>query len=94
VLEQFYAGVFDWQVDRKGPGYALLNTPEGTPDGAISEAEAAGIVIGIVVPDLEEALDKVLRAGGQIVMPVTDNGWVRKAQVADPAGNRLTLIAA
>jgi predicted enzyme related to lactoylglutathione lyase len=26
------------------------------------------------------------------VMPVTDNGWVRKAQVADPAGNIITLI--
>jgi hypothetical protein len=23
---------------------------------------------------------------------VTDNGWVRKAQVRDPAGNILTLI--
>jgi hypothetical protein len=30
--------------------------------------------------------------GGDVVMPVTDNGWVRKAQVRDPAGNILTLI--
>ena len=25
-------------------------------------------------------------------MPPTDNGWVVKAQVRDPAGNTLTLI--
>jgi hypothetical protein len=25
-------------------------------------------------------------------MPATDNGWVHKAQVRDPAGNLLTLI--
>jgi hypothetical protein len=28
-----------------------------------------------------------------VVMPATDNGWVVKAQVADPAGNLVTLIA-
>ena len=32
------------------------------------------------------------RLGGEVVMPPTDNGWVVKAQVRDPAGNVLTLI--
>jgi len=27
-------------------------------------------------------------------MPATDNGWVTKAQVSDPAGNLVTLIQA
>jgi hypothetical protein len=27
-------------------------------------------------------------------MPPTDNGWVTKAQVTDPAGNIVTLIQA
>jgi hypothetical protein len=27
-------------------------------------------------------------------MPPTDNGWVVKAQIRDPAGNLLTLIQA
>jgi predicted enzyme related to lactoylglutathione lyase len=45
------------------------------------------------VPDLLLAIEKALQAGGTLVMPATDNGWVRKAQVCDPAGNMLTLIA-
>jgi predicted enzyme related to lactoylglutathione lyase len=30
--------------------------------------------------------------GGKVLLPKTDNGWVKKAQIADPAGNALTLI--
>jgi predicted enzyme related to lactoylglutathione lyase len=30
--------------------------------------------------------------GGTVLMPPTDNGWVVKALVADPAGNALSLI--
>ena len=38
-------------------------------------------------------LDQVAgRAGGAVVMEPTDNGWVTKAQVTDPAGNVVTLI--
>ena len=31
-------------------------------------------------------------AGGTVLMPPTDNGWVTKAQIQDLAGNVLTLI--
>jgi predicted enzyme related to lactoylglutathione lyase len=37
-------------------------------------------------------LAQVDALGGAITMPATDNGWVRKGQVRDPAGNILTLI--
>ena len=45
-------------------------------------------------PDLAAAIAAAEAAGGSVVMPPTDNGWVVKAQVADPAGNRVSLIAA
>lgn len=45
-----------------------------------------------MVPDLDAALARIGSVGGGVVMPATDNGWVRKAQVRDPAGNVLTLI--
>jgi uncharacterized protein len=44
------------------------------------------------VPDLDAAVDSAAKLGGTVVMPPTDNGWVVKAQVTDPAGNTLTLI--
>ncbi len=91
-LAPFYAEVFGWQIAPRGPGYAQLQTPAGSPDGALVEQPDAAITIGIVVPDLAKALNQAEATGGRVEMPVTDNGWVRKAQVRDPAGNLLTLI--
>ena len=81
-------------MDARGPGYALLHTPGDSPDGAVVEAENGGLTIGIVVADIDAAVAAAVARGGAVVMPPTDNGWVVKAQVADPAGNRLSLIAA
>jgi predicted enzyme related to lactoylglutathione lyase len=92
ALHDFYAGVFGWGIDEKGPGYALVETPEGTPRGAIVEAQDAALTIGVVVPDIEAALAASIRHGGDVAMPTVDNGWVRKAILVDPAGNRVTVI--
>ena len=88
----FYADLFGWTLDPKGPGYALVTTPDGGPNGAVMEAETPGLTLGIAVTDLDETLAKVDAAGGRIVMPATDNGWVKKAQISDPDGNTVTLI--
>ena len=72
---------------------SLVGTPAGAPDGAVLEADEKSITIGVVVPDLDRAIADAEARGGQVVMPATDNGWVVKAQVADPAGNLVTLIA-
>ncbi len=92
-LRTFYADALGWTVDVKGPGYALVTTPDGSPNGAIAEHEEASLALGIGVTDLDAAVADVERLGGQVLMPPTDNGWVRKALVTDPAGNRLSLIA-
>lgn len=92
ALQNFYQGVFGWQIMQKGPGYALVETPAGTANGALNEAEEAGISIGIVVADIEAALGEAVKHGGSVTMPVVDNGWVRKATLADPAGNQITVI--
>ena len=41
ALHAFYAGVFGWEIDVRGPGYALVRTPEGAPDGAVVESDRA-----------------------------------------------------
>lgn len=94
ALQRFYEGVFGWQVAPQGPGYALASTAEGTPNGALIEAETADITIGVVVADLAATLEEVVAHGGLVAMPVVDNGWVKKATLADPAGNRVTVIQA
>lgn len=91
-LGDFYSSVFGWRVETKGPGYALVKAPDGTPSGALIEEDDPSLTIGVVVNDLDTALQKATSAGGKVLMPKTDNGWMTKAQVCDPAGNRITII--
>ena len=91
-LRNFYSAVFGWEVVPQGPGYATVATPEGSPNGALVETPKASLTIGVVVPDLDKTLALAAAQGGTVVLPRTDNGWVKKAQVADPAGNVMTLI--
>ena len=92
ALQAFYSGLFGWLATPKGPGYSLLETPEGSPNGAIVEADSPALTMGIVVPDLNAVIEAATRHGGAVVMPVTDNGWVKKAMLRDPAGNVVTVI--
>ena len=92
-LQDFYAGLLGWKVEPQGPGYALVETPGGLR-GSLVDAEAPLLTLGVAVPDLDAALADAARRGAEVVMPATDNGWVVKAQVRDPAGNLITLIQA
>jgi len=92
ALISFYQHVFGWDLRPMGPGYTLVETPPGSPNGAIRGAERAELTIGIGVDDLEASVAAATKGGGSIVMPATDNGYVHKAQIADPAGNLITLI--
>jgi predicted enzyme related to lactoylglutathione lyase len=94
ILREFYAAVMSWSVQSQGPGYALIETGGVGPNGAIVETEEASITIGLAVADLGATLADAERRGGTIIMPATDNGWVVKAQIKDPAGNFITLIQA
>jgi predicted enzyme related to lactoylglutathione lyase len=89
-LSAFYRGVFGWEIEERGPGYSQVETP--SIRGALVEVPEASLTLGVVVDDLDVALIEAVSAGGAVVMPATENGWVRKAQVADPVGNVLTLI--
>jgi predicted enzyme related to lactoylglutathione lyase len=90
-LHHFYSGLLGWNVQPQGPGYALVDTPGGLR-GAITDADQAAVTLGVAVPDLATALRHAQDLGGSVFMPPTDNGWVVKAQIKDPAGNLLTLI--
>jgi predicted enzyme related to lactoylglutathione lyase len=90
-LRTFYERSFGWTIKPMGPGYALAETG-AAPRGAIAEAPESSITIALGVADLDAYLAAVVANGGTVVMPATNNGWVTRAQVTDPAGNRLTLL--
>jgi predicted enzyme related to lactoylglutathione lyase len=93
ALGDFYRSVLGWEPQPQGPGYRLLRTPEDGPNGALNEADTPAVTLGVAVDDLDRAIAAASASGGSVEMPSTDNGWVVKAQVRDPAGNLLTLIA-
>lgn len=92
-LSKFYTELFGWSIGDRNEGYAQVETG-GDLQGGLVESESTGINFGIQVDDLQNALDQATLLGGTVVMPATDNGWVIKAQVQDPAGNLLSLIQA
>lgn len=70
----FYAKVFDWQVQKwEGPqDYWLLQTGEGQGiDGGLMkrQPEFPGTVNSIDVPSVDEFSEKVTASGGRVVMP-------------------------
>lgn len=91
-LQRFYGELLGWGIDEKGPGYALVETPEGSPNGAIVASGAPSLALGVGVADLDAAVAEAVRLGGEVLSPPVDNGWVKKALVTDPAGNKVALI--
>lgn len=90
-LVAFYGDLLGWPTARRGPGYTLVKPPQGT-SGAIVEGPEARVTLGVSVEDLDAAVARAAELGGTVVMPATDNGWVVKALISDPAGNLLSLI--
>ena len=91
-IGDFYTKIFGWTIESKGPGYSIVKTPDGSINGGLTQSETTHISFAVAVSDLDKSLTDVTNAGGKIVLPKTDNGWVTKAQVLDPAGNHITLI--
>ncbi len=92
ALVAFYHHLLGWPTDSQGPGYTLVR-PEGGPTGAIAESPESRVTLGVTVTDLHATVARAAELGGQILMPPTDNGWVTKASICDPAGNTISLIA-
>lgn len=59
----------------------------------IVESPENRVILGVTVTDLHATVARAAELGGRILMPPTDNGWVARALIGDPAGNTLPLIA-
>jgi predicted enzyme related to lactoylglutathione lyase len=73
---QFYESIFGWKFMKwEGPmEYWMITTgPEGTPgiDGGLSRREGSDnrVTNTVEVDSIDQALEKILKAGGKIVQP-------------------------
>jgi len=87
-LREFYAEVFDWQIDATS---AVPASSTGGLRGGLRDDPAEKILY-LGVPDIDAALARIEAAGGVAIVPRTVvPGVVTYALFLDPAGNRLGL---
>jgi predicted enzyme related to lactoylglutathione lyase len=86
----FYASAFGWGFTDFGPTYAGF---EGAGlDGGLAEDEAdvaRGPLVILKTDALEDALERVVAAGGEVTVPIFDFPGGRRFHFRDPAGNEL-----
>ena len=88
-LIDFYVKIFGWTFEKWGPmDYWIIKTGEGPGiDGGLGK-EKAPSVITIDVPDVDDYLGKITKAGGIVVTPkMTIPGVGYLAFFKDPQGN-------
>ncbi len=96
ALRDFYADLFGWQMSAYpgSPPYATVDTGrDGAIGGGIGEAEGPSRVLFFIeVDDPQAWLDRIVQAGGTMIVPVTDiPGATTFAHFADPEGNILGI---
>jgi predicted enzyme related to lactoylglutathione lyase len=95
-VREFYRELFGWNLRvTEESNYALVDTGvEGGIGGGIGDAQGPNQVIFYVeVEDPQACLDRIEKAGGRTVVPVTEiPDMVTFAQFADPQGNVVGLV--
>ena len=90
----FYASVFGWTIRRDADGRIAFDDTVGEVSGTwVSDrapAEQPGRRVYILVESVERALERIVAAGGEVVVPLTPQGPGEAfATFRDPDGNVL-----
>ena len=92
--KEFYGGIFGWTFTDWGPEYVSF---EGAgidggfrADGKVN-AQAPGALVVLYSDKLEETLQQIENAGGEIVIPIFEFPGGRRFQFKDPSGNELAV---
>lgn len=96
TLNAFYGTVFGWKSQQvmDEPRYWTIDEEQGGIAGGIGDADGGGnrVTFYVGVDDVQGTLDRIVAAGGSVVMPVTTiPDMVTLALFADPQGNVIGL---
>jgi predicted enzyme related to lactoylglutathione lyase len=94
---EFYEAVFAWNIRRRNDGEIAFDDGVGEVSGTwvtgrppMSEA---GLLVYVMVDSVEESLEKIVQAGGEVVKPLTpQQEGEAYATFRDPAGNVLGVF--
>jgi uncharacterized protein len=92
ALIEFYRQLFDWKLDLGDDGYAHVSPEKDGIGGGIWKAHEGlpdhGVLAYVGVPNIEEALDRIGKAGGHALRTRFSVGeGIDVAYFTDPAGN-------
>jgi predicted enzyme related to lactoylglutathione lyase len=92
---QFYGQLFGWNIRRRGNGVTAFDDATGQVSGSFVPARAPagtpGLLVYIMVDDVNAAVAAVVLAGGVIVQPVGVDAPELTARFRDPGGNVIGL---
>jgi hypothetical protein len=108
-MAAFYSQAFGWQTQAYGPemgNYVVVTTTESTPAGPVKPGAINGGFferkadwpdqhpsVVIAVDDVQAAMERVRRGGGEVLGEPMDIPSVGKyVSFRDPEGNRVSLL--
>jgi hypothetical protein len=93
-LEEFYKGVFDWEITPMMEGYSLVKPGSGIGGGIGARTEHVGhVTFYVAVEDVTAALALIESKGGKKAFgphPIPDGGII--AGFTDPEGHLIGLV--
>jgi len=91
----FYSAVFNWNMRKRGDGATAFDDGVGQVSGTFvtnrAPSPTPGLLIYIMIDDIEATLDLIKSHGGQVTQPVGADAPELTARFADPSGNVLGL---
>jgi predicted enzyme related to lactoylglutathione lyase len=91
----FYEQVFGWRIRKRGDGHtAFDDTTEEVSGTWVRDrppAREPGLLVYVMVDSVEETVEAVRAAGGEIVQPIGADAPEITARFSDPAGNVIGL---
>ncbi len=91
----FYRAVFGWNIRQRGDGNRAFDDTTGQVSGAWvlgrPPAKQPGLLMYVMVDDIQTTMEAILANGGTIVQPVGADAPEITARFADPAGNVIGL---
>jgi len=88
---KFYTSVFGWETRTRGDGAVAFDDGVGQVSGTWvtgrKPSSDVGVLIYIMVDDIDAAIEAITANGGKIVQPVGVDAPEITARFTDPAGN-------
>jgi len=92
---EFYMKVFGWNTRKRGDGAIAFDDGVGQVSGTWvlgrPPSVSPGLLVYIMVDDMEKTIAAVVKAGGEIVQPVGADAPEITARFRDPGGNVIGL---